>query len=119
MIRQHWLDRAELDQRLLASKTWFRLAVVGSKIHSYGASSLGKTHVAKFEALSDSLAMAKPKSPAYERILRRLADGLGTMDAALTTPEQHEIFHPIVRVWLRAQARDGYHLTVPGVTPAP
>jgi imidazolonepropionase-like amidohydrolase len=118
-----WLDRAALDRLLLASsESWFGLEVSRSGIlRSLAIRSLAREqstklreHMKKFEALTDSLEVAKPKSSEYERVLRLLADELGAMHAILT-PELQETFDPIARVWLREQARQGYRVAVPGV----
>jgi hypothetical protein len=52
-----------------------------------------------FEDPADSLALGKPSE--YGRVLQLLADEFGAMDAALTSPEQREVFDPVVRMWPR------------------
>jgi hypothetical protein len=69
--------------------------------------------------LTDSLAKAQPKSPAYERGLRRLAETLAAMRGVLTTAEQREAFDLKARVWLREQARQRYQVAIPGVALVP
>ena len=76
-------------------------------------------HVSAFEALTDSLEVAKSAGTGtYKRVLQLLTAELGAIRTILTS-EQHVAFDPKARVWLREQARQGYAVAVPGVTPAP
>jgi hypothetical protein len=118
MIRGRWLDRVELDHRLLDSagrNAWLKFSIpYDSAVSEEQGAQFGK-HVKNVELLADSLKMVKPseKMP-YERLLRRLTDELGVARTLLTS-EQRTAFDPKVRVWLRAQAEQGYQVTVPGV----
>jgi imidazolonepropionase-like amidohydrolase len=116
-----WLDRAELDRRLLADPKAGLLREAGrSGIYSNSLPDEQqrkvRNHAKRFEALTDSLEMAK--SPGSERLRRQLAAELGALYATLT-PELQETFDPVVRLWLRAQARRGFPVTVPGVALVP
>jgi imidazolonepropionase-like amidohydrolase len=113
MIAGRWLDRATLDQGLLASPAvWYRFEIeegimpARPSIRGWRA-----------KALADSL-MAVPPSDTLtsRRLVRRLTEELGAMRAHLT-PEQREAFDPSARVWMREQARKGAPVVVPGVTP--
>jgi imidazolonepropionase-like amidohydrolase len=113
MLNGRWLDRAALDQRLLASKSWLE-----SQMHL--GTLTGETrwvHIHRITALSDSLEVAKSSQrtkQSNERLVRLLAEELGAIRALLTS-EQHIIFDPIARVWLREQTRRGYQAAIPGV----
>jgi hypothetical protein len=132
-----WFDRAELDQRLLASpKAWFGWTVNSSP--GINGSGIGRPylsrsfsqeqhlkfqkHVKTFEMLTDSLEAAKAservRPQAVERVLRLLTTELGAIRAVLT-PEQYVTFDPIARVWLREHARQGYQMSIAGVSPTP
>jgi imidazolonepropionase-like amidohydrolase len=123
MVAGRWLDRAALDQRLLASeKSWFGAAVGQRGIRYFLTDEQKrtlKTHLTRFENLAHSLAVAVSLPSERKRVLRRQAEELGAMRAVLTTPEQRETFDVAARVWLREQARQGYRVMVPGITLRP
>jgi imidazolonepropionase-like amidohydrolase len=112
-----WFDRAELDRRLLADpKAWaervLRIAVLQ---HRKSLRSQLKT----FEELTDSLALVPAsEKDAYARLLGQLTAELGAMRAALP-PEQHALFDPVARTWVREWRRQGYRLAIPGIALAP
>jgi imidazolonepropionase-like amidohydrolase len=129
MLAGRWFDRATLDQGLAmpplapSPHSWMvmemlALEVADSDILPTTQAQRGKlkAHLGQFDVLTDSLAGASWLES--ERLLRLLAEELGAMRAILT-PAQHERFDPVARVWLRAQARQGYQVTVPGVGPTP
>jgi imidazolonepropionase-like amidohydrolase len=108
MVAGRWLDRAALDQGLLAEqKAWFDEELLNG---------LGAKTRKQFAALVDSLTRAT--AAAREGVRQRLAAELGALRATLR-PKQQELFDMQVRVWLREQARQGYPVAVPGVTPTP
>jgi imidazolonepropionase-like amidohydrolase len=116
MIAGRWLDRAALDQGLLASpKEW-----IGSITSSKSFRNENTTkHGGKLTALANTLATTKPSDRlAYERVLRQFATELGALRVTLG-PKLHAMFDPQARVWLREQARQGYQVAVPGVAPTP
>jgi hypothetical protein len=121
MLRGRWFDRAELDERLLTSpdlKTWLRYELDKPDIQFEYL----RVHREELMALADSLTAAKAAGPSgragYERALRQFAQELGELRAGMP-PEQHEAYDPMVRVWWRAQRRQGSPLTIPGVAPIP
>jgi imidazolonepropionase-like amidohydrolase len=139
MLGGRWLDRAELDQRLLAlpmAKSWptfwLRLGGVipglGRILAPGGVDPTQEQRqtlaapVQTFEALTDSLAVAKSSGrdgrSASQRLRQLQAKELGAM-RALLTPKQQVAFDPKVRIWLREQARQGHPATVPGVMAVP
>jgi hypothetical protein len=124
MLAGRWLDRTELDQRLLAAYPGSRHAQMRSWLEAV----LNKKSVrapglaGQFGRLTDSLAATEPLGPAGEptrqRLLRRLEEELGAMRVRLH-PERRRIVDSAMRVWLREQARRGYRVAIAGVTPVP
>jgi imidazolonepropionase-like amidohydrolase len=126
MSEGRWLDRAGLDQDLLASKQP-RGRIFGriSSLTNNSSRSRGLypmtteqkkqfgVHMRQVGAFQDSLEVADPT--AQKRILQRITDELGQVRRILT-PEQQMVFDPLVRMWQRAEARMGNQVSVPGVT---
>ena len=118
-----WFDRAELDQRLLASpKAWLMSTVVQSGVKPF-LTTEEQHHklnacLQQLEALADSLEQAKPLEQrgrlSYKRTLRLVTNELGVMRTILPA-EHRETFDPMARTWMREQARQGYRMVVPGV----
>jgi hypothetical protein len=121
MIHGRWLDRAALDQRLLASKkAWFWSVAMLTHRPAPMLRDAKAIEVAvpQLEMLIDSLEGAS--APVAERLVPRVAEVLGTIRRALP-PDEREGFDPKVRVWLREQARRGHRVAVSDVplNPAP
>ena len=73
----------------------------------------------RLEMLIDSLMLIEPSDrSSYERLLQRIAHAFGAMRASLT-PDLRVTFDPKARTWLREQARQGYHVAIPGITLRP
>jgi hypothetical protein len=119
MLAGRWLDRVELDRRLLTWRSsglhtadlsrpephpWLAAALNnvfsgartrGEEVKEFGLYTLA--------ALVDSLAAVLPSDRiAYEPLMRRVTAELGVIRASLKTPEQHVRFDPIARVAARA-----------------
>jgi imidazolonepropionase-like amidohydrolase len=138
MLAGRWLDRAALDQRQLAApRFWFeellRLHIPESSqvpkqlLRDIYSSSLStprsqeqwdelERRGKRIFALADSL--DRTNRQAYGRVLRSITAELGPIRAILA-PEQREAFDINLRVWLREQARQGYSVVIPGVSPTP
>jgi imidazolonepropionase-like amidohydrolase len=110
MLNGQWLDRTALDRAAYPSPTaWLQLLL--SELRSLNAKAL--------RALADSLQAVAPSDTVLsERLRQRLTAELVVMRAHLTS-EQHEVFDPFARVWLREQARQGARVTIPGVASTP
>jgi hypothetical protein len=127
MIDGRWLDRAALDQGLLAfGEYWSTLEVEGSfypaptvpltREETMAYQERQQAQSRRFEELSDSLQRAS--SPEYYKAAQqRLVDEFVALRALLTTDDQRDTFDAMARVWLREQARRGHRVVVPGVAP--
>jgi hypothetical protein len=133
MLGGRWFDRMALDHGLIdppqtpgaALPSWLvlELAAGGTLTSPPQSTEAQKTQRAKleahfgtFEALTDSLTLASWSES--ERLLHRQAEAIKAM-RDLLTPEQQAQFDPVVRMWLRVQARKGYRPVVPGVQLTP
>jgi hypothetical protein len=130
MMAGRWLDRAALDQGLLASPKYWLESVLRNRGNDAVPDSLragrglggelGKGSREKLAALMDSLERTKPQGgKRHERVLRLFAAELGALRAILPSEQQRTWLDPSARVWLREQARQGYRVAIPGVTPVP
>jgi imidazolonepropionase-like amidohydrolase len=121
MLAGRWLDRAALDQGLLASPRSSLLWSTRSRI-AYEQKRKVEAHAARVADLMDSVRVATSLKDeggrALERVLQLLVNELVAMRAALPS-ENHQVFDPIARAWMREQSRQGHRVVVPGIAPVP
>jgi hypothetical protein len=144
MLHGRWLDRADLDRRLLAFKgflsnyrTWLRLGLLnggiiyGEAVARFGDSAVVQNeelrtkisqHITRFETLTDSLAAMKMGGQSEVRMTQSVVVLLAReleVIRALIPSERYVAFDPLARVWLREQARQGHRVEVSGVMLTP
>jgi hypothetical protein len=124
MVEGRWLDRTALDQGLFTLSKKGAWNWIVSEMYGLGSEKVVyrltaeqrpafSAHMKQLFSLG-RLLQVMPSPERTEGVLRKIADEFGDMHAILT-PEQRMAFDPLVRMWLREQARNGYRLTVAGV----